>query len=79
MAHYQRFDIAGVNAILSRSSHSGTWQLIATPNSQGTGVRITIATAHRDSPIYVSKMDSGVVQAMIVRDYYKLILDNISH
>lgn len=39
------------------SSHSGTWQLSAAPYWQGTGDRITIATAHEGSPMHVSQMD----------------------
>ena len=54
----------------------GSWSL--TPYCRGTGVRITMETAHGDSPTYVSKMDSGAVQAMSARDSYMWILDNIS-
>lgn len=55
---------------------SETRQLIATLYCRGTGVRITIVTAHTDSPMHVSKMDTGVVQAPIL--HYIIFLPDLN-
>ena len=56
----------------------GSWS--PPPYCQHSGVRIAIVTAHTDSPMYVSKMDSGVSASYgSERLLHMQVLDNTSH